>query len=424
MSFKREPIKDYYLRDTHVENIFINEYMVGAPGDYVKVYLFALMYAGHNIVMDSDIIAKQMNMDIEDVLKAWSYWEKLGVVKKHFENPKDVLHYEIEFLNLKERNYGKKQSQKETSASDKIHDLLEDKEIKAMYGEIERIKGKRFDGKEPSEILSWITDHNATTEVIVYAYLYCMKTKKQSNYKYVGVVVKEWAGKGMRTIDQVEAYLAENDNRHYLYKRILKSLGFMRNATEAEKVIMDSWLDDLGFSIEKILEACGKTTGISNPNLNYVNSVLKGWDNESKGITKSRKNYGEEGKPNQIAKVFKYYEQIKVKNEEAAENRRMEVYSKIPKIKDLEEEARVLGLKISKIMIAGPYDAKPKIKELKDKIDEINSEKAYLLTENNFKIDYMDIRYSCPLCNDTGLQDTGERCTCFTSRLADMEKMV
>ncbi len=27
-----------------VENIFINEYMTMAPGEYVKVYLFALMY--------------------------------------------------------------------------------------------------------------------------------------------------------------------------------------------------------------------------------------------------------------------------------------------------------------------------------------------------------------------------------------------
>ena len=45
MNFKKEIIKDFYLRDTNVENIFINEYMAQAPGNYVKVYLFALMYA-------------------------------------------------------------------------------------------------------------------------------------------------------------------------------------------------------------------------------------------------------------------------------------------------------------------------------------------------------------------------------------------
>lgn len=50
---------------------------------------------------------------------------------------------------------------------------------------------------------------------------------------------------------------------------------------------------------------------------------------------------------------------------------------------------------------------------MKEKIDKLNEEKAFLMTENNFKIDYMDIMYNCPICRDTGIQDTGERCVCF-----------
>ena len=45
MGFKREKRKDYFLLDTSVENIFINEYMVSAPGELVKVYMFAHMYS-------------------------------------------------------------------------------------------------------------------------------------------------------------------------------------------------------------------------------------------------------------------------------------------------------------------------------------------------------------------------------------------
>ena len=45
MGFKREKRKDYFLLDTSVENIFINEYMVSAPGEFVKVYMFAHMYS-------------------------------------------------------------------------------------------------------------------------------------------------------------------------------------------------------------------------------------------------------------------------------------------------------------------------------------------------------------------------------------------
>ena len=32
-------IYNYYLHNTAVENVFINEYMIDAPGDYVKVLL-------------------------------------------------------------------------------------------------------------------------------------------------------------------------------------------------------------------------------------------------------------------------------------------------------------------------------------------------------------------------------------------------
>ena len=43
MSFTREKIRDFYLLATDVENIFINEYMPAAPGDFVKVYLYGLL---------------------------------------------------------------------------------------------------------------------------------------------------------------------------------------------------------------------------------------------------------------------------------------------------------------------------------------------------------------------------------------------
>ena len=86
MNFRREEIKEYYLLDTDVENIFINEYMASAPGDFVKVYLFALMYAGVRESLDNDMIARQLSMKVEDVEKAWAYWESMGVIRKERKN--------------------------------------------------------------------------------------------------------------------------------------------------------------------------------------------------------------------------------------------------------------------------------------------------------------------------------------------------
>ena len=84
MDFKRERVKDYFLLDTSVENMFINEYMISAPGEYVKVYLFALMYADLGETISNEMIAKHLNIEHEDVLKAWTYWENMGVIRKIF----------------------------------------------------------------------------------------------------------------------------------------------------------------------------------------------------------------------------------------------------------------------------------------------------------------------------------------------------
>ncbi|WP_027399454.1 DnaD domain protein [Anaerovorax odorimutans] len=425
MNFIREQINDYYLRDTHVENIFINEYMAGAPGDYVKVYLFALMYAGHDMHMNNEAIAKQLNMAIEDVLKAWSYWENMGVIKKHYEKPTDKLHYKIEFLSLKDRIYikGLKDKKSDENLPEDIKDFLGNDEIKSMYKEIERITGRMFEGKELTEILAWINDYNVSPEIIIYAYAYCVKKRKHSNHKYIAAIVKKWADEGLKNVEQVEAYLEETDNRHYLYKRVLKALGFMRNPTEGEKAIIDSWLDEMNFGIEKILEACNKTTGISNPNLNYINSILKAWHSGNTKPIVQNENSRVESKPNNISLVMKSYEETRERNKARANARREEVYFLIPEIKEIEEESREIGIQISKVMLSGAFDTKSKIKSLKQKAENLNNEKAYLLTENNFKIDYMDIEYDCDMCKDTGIKDTGERCSCFSKRLDEIQKM-
>jgi DNA replication protein DnaC len=92
-------------------------------------------------------------------------------------------------------------------------------------------------------------------------------------------------------------------------------------------------------------------------------------------------------------------------------------------VKEIEEESREIGLQISRVMLSGGNDVKSRIRDMKQRVDSLNEEKAYLMTENNFKIDYMDMMYHCPLCRDTGTQDTGDRCICFAERLAAIQKM-
>ena len=53
------------------------------------------------------------------------------------------------------------------------------------------------------------------------------------------------------------------------------------------------------------------------------------------------------------------------------------------------------------------------MEEIRNRLDSLNMERAFLLTDNGFEMDYMDIKYRCPQCKDTGMLETGEKCQCF-----------
>lgn len=421
-NFIKTKAKELYLLDTSVENVFISEYMAGAPAEYVKVYLFALMYAHAEHYMDNETIAKQLGMAEEDVLKAWSYWESMGVIKKHFEDPKDRFNYAVEFVSLREQLYcpQKDKPQKEDK-SIKISDKLVDVDVKNLLQSIEKIKGRPLAGTEAPAIIAWMDELHASPELILYTYNYCKKVMKKDSIKYAGAVLEAWIKKDLHTKEQVEAYLQETDNRHYLYKRVMKALGFNRNATENEKKVMDTWFDEMEYSIDRVLEACSKTSGISNPNINYVNQVLVNWKKESGQVGSAGGSASKEGKVVSMATVSRYYDFIREKAEAEAAERRQEIYDRLPEIKQIDDEVRELGMKLSRVMVSGAPNAKAQLEKFRLKIDALGEEKAFKLTESNYPMDYMEIRYKCGACKDTGTNDMGERCSCFNERLSEAE---
>lgn len=417
MKFRCKQSKDYYLLDTPLENIFINEYMTSAPGDYVKVYLFARMYAEVEEQLSLESMAKQLSMRLEDVKKAWEYWERMDVVRII----KDSAGDQVEFVNLKELLYSKhkeEKKQKSEPINDSKKTILADKGIQSMYKSIERILGRPMTGTETIEILSWIDEEEAEPEIIAYAYSYC-KEKGKENVKYVASVVKQWVSQGLNDVLAVEEYLDKFEERNYLYKRVFKALGFMRNVTEEEQKIMNRWFDNMGYSIDRVLEACKKTSGISNPNINYVNRILSNWYEEETGTSV---NVDKTPRPVTAAEIQKYYTYLRNRAEDEAKERTQEIYRKIPEIRTIEDKMSACSMQISKVYLSGSENKEVEVKRLQDMIEDLTQEKAILLTENDFALDYMDVHYQCPVCKDTGTNDEGGRCECYGLRAKEAER--
>ena len=79
-SFSRDLADSSY---TTVDNVFITNYLPDAPARYVDVYLFGLYLCGKNTTDNSlDTMSRVLNIDKEDILTIYTYWEELGLVDR------------------------------------------------------------------------------------------------------------------------------------------------------------------------------------------------------------------------------------------------------------------------------------------------------------------------------------------------------
>lgn len=425
MNFTKEKIKDFYLLTSDIENIFLNEYMPGAPGDYVKVYLFGYMYGQQGEEMSHETLARQLRLSEEQVNQAWMYWAEMGVIRKHPHNTGEregnstsaLLNYDVEFLSLREQMYKSPAAAKEEereSFGEEADRLLQNSQVKTLLSDIEQVTGRTLTAGEAQEIHSWLTELGAEPEIIALAYEYCMNRGKH-NVKYISKVVEQWCNQGFKTKKEVQAYLDEVEQRYGVQKRILQSLGMNRPATEAERELMDRWFDEMHFNLERVLEACGRTVSISNPNLRYVNKILENWHQEAK---KEGRDVNKKVTVTQTV-LNRYYEFLRKKEEKEAQERKEQVYGKLPRIEEIDRTLTELGSNISRSLLSGK--SRSDIDEIRHKMKELECERAVLLTENDFPIDYTDLKYSCEICRDTGVTEEGRRCSCTGKRIEEAE---
>ena len=408
MNFKRQSIENYLLYETPVENIFISEYMSDARGDYVKLYLLALMYAETDQPLDNETLAKNLGCSLELVLEGWDYWESKGIIEKNIPDPSNPDKYGIIFKNLKEEVFARGSKIRRQSFAA----VLDDKQFSRLLKDIEIACGRLLESGEAEQISAWLTEYNMPPELILFGYKYSAENRKSTKYRYVGAILKDWRAKGLTNKAQVEAYLEETDKHYDLYKRIFKELGFHRSPTEPEKLIMNSWFDQLGFGMDKILEACQKTSGISNPNINYVNSVLCAWYNEA------ARSGNDPGRENVFAKVNAMYEKDRAENEKKTKEKRSRITAEIPRIAEIMAEIRTAGFESAKYALSGSTDA---VRACKKKMAELYKERAKLLTAHGYKETDMDAIYTCSRCKDTGVLEDGSRCSCFDQKAAALQ---
>lgn len=119
-----------------------------------------------------------------------------------------------------------------------------------------------------------------------------------------------------------------------------------------------------------------------------------------------------------IAKAKQILKKRKDKAEHTALVRKVEVTAKVPKLAEYDEILSSAGLSVAKAIGMGA-DIEEHIKQISEINLSVQAKVRKLLKENGYPEDYLEIKYTCQKCSDTGF-DGIYFCECYKNLLKEI----
>lgn len=113
------------------------------------------------------------------------------------------------------------------------------------------------------------------------------------------------------------------------------------------------------------------------------------------------------------------YGAIRTQEEEQQRNRKAEIYKRIPQISNLETLMSRNSLNVARVHLKAEENLEAAIQALKTENLNLRQEKMELLVAHGYPMDYMDLKFKCRKCNDTGFI-AGKKCSCYNGHLAEI----
>lgn len=285
---------------TPISNIFIDNYMSKASGDYIKVYILGLRYClAGELGINTISISSMLNLSEDTILEAWNYWNNEGIIK--ITQIDSMGNYSIEFFNLSNLSKeNKKEKEEET-----LHSELENTSIKDMLQDIEKLLGRPLSTKEMSMYLSWQNDFNYTPEIILLLIQYSL-SKGKTDYRYIEKIAIAWHDAKIKTVDDAQAFIKKHEEKWLKIKKILKYLGIQSNdVMTPQEQLLTKWINVYKFPLQVIYKACDICfERINKADFKYIDGILNNW---FKNNIKTLEDIEKKDKPKTNYKKNNYY---------------------------------------------------------------------------------------------------------------------
>ena len=99
-----------------------------------------------------------------------------------------------------------------------------------------------------------------------------------------------------------------------------------------------------------------------------------------------------------------------------AEQRQLEIHSRIPEIREIDRDLSHTGMDIMAVITSGEKNTEAEIARLEERNNELIKRRTELLCAYGYPEDYTDVKYECERCGDTGYVDT-VMCDCMKRAL-------
>lgn len=298
---------------TTVSDIFIDQYMPKANGEFVKVYLYLLRATGSGAgIATISEIADHFSNTEADIVRALNYWASEGILQ--VQTGADGQINGINLCSLAVSGIQAAQSNIQSAVADNAAQNNSTANIQMQDSVVEKLKSQATDKPAPSQkeytldeikefrknpdiselffiietylkhtlsstdtnmVLYWLDELHFSTDLVEYLVEYCI-TKGHSSLRYMNKVALGWADAGIKTVDQAKDDVAAHSQ---IYYTVMKALGITgRNLVDSEVSLINKWVGEYGFDIELVKAACSKTiSAIQKPSFEYTDSILANW---------------------------------------------------------------------------------------------------------------------------------------------------
>ncbi len=272
-------LTNYALGNTTVlENEFIDQYMVKANGEYVKVYLLLLRHRNRpDGMMSVTEMADILECTENDVRRALKYWKKQELLD-YAEAEK--LHTEAQTKPeqpdpVPDHTASVSLSEPSGTNIQQYRSRHERKEFKELMFVAEQYLGKTLSSVDIDTITYFYDALHLSAELIEYLIEYCVENGHKSMH-YIRKVALSWNEQKITTVSEAKSSTVLYNKNCY---SVLNAYGIKGRAPAAsETAYIRRWNEEYGFSLDLILEACNRTMNtIHQPNFEYTDTILKNW---------------------------------------------------------------------------------------------------------------------------------------------------